>query len=135
MDPQDSNKPPVYRRRLEDKLDSRTRPAHDAFRRYSDDVTRLKALLHKDDDEDFDLDAFVRRHYATDKVNVGQRRGREGAIDAGEGGNPQDGAASCPRKSRITFELHPALILEDALLWDFEGQEGAADPLEGFERR
>ena len=74
----------------------------DAFAKYSDDGVRLKKILLKDDA--FDLQDFANRHYTTaEKMNL-----RSANIN--NTSNPQD------RKTRISFEAHPSLIIDDDML-------------------
>ena len=99
-----------------------TRP--DAFSKYSNDVTRLKTLLLKEEDEDFDIDDFSRKHYSTSTVNIkGSVVARSGSlssnhqqeeVNSSKDYNPQDDDCTC--KTRITFEVHPSLILDDIFL-------------------
>ena len=65
----------------------------DAFSKYSNDATRMRYLLFKDN-EDEEIVAYK-------------------DINCNNDSKPQDGASS--RKTRISFELHPTLILEDLL--------------------
>ena len=69
---------------------------HDAFAKYSDDAVRLKTLTLSTGD-DFNLHDFANRHYATQRVNLSEDR-------------------PIPRKTRISFELHPSLVLLDGLM-------------------
>ncbi len=92
----------------------------DAFSKYSDDATRLRALLLIDDDEEFDLRDFAERHYGTGRaVNIeedhggGEDRARK-RINSSRECNPQDDG--CQRKTRISFEVHPSLMLDDIFL-------------------
>ena len=63
----------------------------DAFSNYSNDTTRMRYLLFKEDEDVQD-----------------QEKAR---INSSKECNPQDD--TCERKKRLSFELHPDLILED----------------------
>lgn len=102
----------------------------DAFQKYSNDVTRLKKLLLKEDDDEFDVHDFARRHYVTDAaVNLAgssrevPTRLEGSAIDQDQGGKEEQVA---DRKTRISFELHPALLM-DEILADVYGPDDAQD--------
>ncbi len=89
----------------------------DLFSKYSDDTTRLKKLLLKDDDDEFDLEDFAGRHYVTSSaVNVSRSASTsdgqsQGQVNSSRECNPQDDA--CARKTRLTCEVHPSLLLDD----------------------
>ena len=75
-------------------------PADDAFAKYSNDGVRLKRILLKDDN--FDLQDFASRHFITaEKMNL--------ATNNNDTSSPQD------RKTRISFEAHPSLIIDEML--------------------
>ena len=79
----------------------------DAFSKYSNDAIRLKTILLKDDT--FDLHEFAGRNYTSmvQKMNLS-------TVDTSKASNPQDDVEP-PRKTRISFEAHPSLIMEDIL--------------------
>ena len=79
----------------------------DAFSKYSNDAIRLKTILLKDDT--FDLHEFASRNYTStvQKMNLS-------TVDTSKASNPQDDVEP-PRKTRISFEAHPSLIMEDIL--------------------
>mmetsp|Transcript_6343 Transcript_6343/g.15788 ORF Transcript_6343/g.15788 Transcript_6343/m.15788 type:complete len:153 (-) Transcript_6343:209-667(-) len=119
-------------------LKSSARP--DAFQKYSNDAVRMKRLLLKEDDDEFDVRDFARRHYITDAaINLpqdgisrvvrsevptssGASRGGSSAIDDRGGKEEQ----VVDRKTRISFELHPALLFEE-ILEDLYGPDDAQD--------
>mmetsp|Transcript_11981 Transcript_11981/g.25918 ORF Transcript_11981/g.25918 Transcript_11981/m.25918 type:complete len:146 (+) Transcript_11981:1-438(+) len=108
-----------------------TRPTDptDAFSKYSDDATRLRALLLVDDEEEFDLRDFAARHYGTGRAaNIDIKDD----INSSRECNPQDDG--CRRKTRISFEVHPSLILDDIFLELEQEQEQASNDGEGAER-
>ena len=82
-------------------------PQADAFSKYSNDAIRLKTILLKDDT--FDLHGFAGRNYTStvQKMNLS-------TVDTSKASNPQDDVEP-PRKTRISFEAHPSLIMEDIL--------------------
>ena len=72
----------------------------DAFAKYSNDGVRLKRILLKDDN--FDLQDFASRHFTTaEKMNL--------STNNNDASSPQD------RKTRISFEAHPSLIIDEML--------------------
>ena len=84
----------------------------DAFSKYSNDETRLRRLLLKDDDSDsgssgkdpsFNLRDFAQRNYVSTSTQM-----KLSSKD------PQDDTVN-PRKTRISFEVHPSLIMDDML--------------------
>lgn len=84
----------------------------DAFSKYSNDETRLRRLLLKDDDCDsgssgkdpsFNLRDFAQRNYVSTSTQM-----KLSSKD------PQDDTVN-PRKTRISFEVHPSLIMDDML--------------------
>lgn len=85
----------------------------DAFAYYSNDAARLKALLLKNDVDDFDLRGFMNRNFGTGQVNDKVCSTQQDEGDSNKQCNPQDDA--CKRKTRISFELHPTLLLDDLL--------------------
>ena len=91
---------------------SATRPAteqaeiFDAFAFYSNDFRRMKALLGKEEDSQEALAAV------NDSIH-GTNDGRRNVRRRGTGTRPiQEGVT---RKTRISFEVHPSLIIEDLL--------------------
>ena len=80
----------------------------DAFSKYTNDATRLQTLLLKDDN--FDLNEFATKHYVTQHVNVSSTDPT--SVDC----NPQDqDTIRVKRKTRISWELHPSLILDEMM--------------------
>lgn len=82
----------------------------DAFSKYSNDATRLRRLLLKDDDSgssgkdpSFNLRDFAQRNYVSTSTQM-----KLSSKD------PQDDIVN-PRKTRISFEVHPSLIMDDML--------------------
>jgi len=81
----------------------------DAFSKYTNDATRLQTLLLKDDDN-FDLNEFASRHFITQHVNISSTDPT--SVDC----NPQDqDTIRVKRKTRISWELHPSLILDEMM--------------------
>ena len=81
----------------------------DGFTKYTNDATRLQSLLLCTGD--FNLQAFANKHYATQMKNLSDATPQSRAAS-----NPQDddGAPSV-RKTRISFELHPSIFMEELL--------------------
>ena len=81
-------------------MKSTSSPVDDAFAKYSNDGVRLKRILLKDDN--FDLQDFASRHFTTaEKMNL--------STNNNDASSPQD------RKTRISFEAHPSLIIDEML--------------------
>jgi hypothetical protein len=80
----------------------------DAFSKYTNDATRLQTLLLKDDN--FNLNEFATKHYTTPHVNISSTDPT--SVDC----NPQDqDTIRVKRKTRISWELHPSLILDEMM--------------------
>eukprot|EP00984_Skeletonema_dohrnii_P021975 scaffold11092_cov66-Skeletonema_dohrnii-CCMP3373.AAC.3 len=121
-------------------------PEQDAFSRYSSDLFRIKALLlcSEDDEVDDDLEAVG-------KINeIFRSAGMSELLDINRLGNANDDDASSKRrrgntsrpiqqgysrKTRISFELHPHLLLHDMFAeLDLVGNvEAVSDDEEEFE--
>ena len=98
---QTSPLPQVYKimTKLGDNPEPKAPRVDDAFAKYSNDVIRLKTILLKDDG--FDLQEFASRNYTTaEKMNLSSNNAA---------------SKSSPRKTRISFEAHPSLIIDDML--------------------
>ena len=91
----------------------------DAFAFYSNDFRRMKALLGKEEDSQEALAAV------NDSIH-GTNDGRRNVRRRGTGTRPiQEGVT---RKTRISFEVHPSLIIEDLLFAeDANLSDGLAD--------
>ena len=87
----------------------------DAFAYYSDDAVRMRALLMKKQTLDEDSRAEPARADADAAGWAGAARTsalpRKEALDAG----PRAADEARPRKTKISFELHPGLMFEDFL--------------------
>ena len=108
----------------------------DAFQYYSSDLLRLKTLLFSSDQDDDELSALA-------AVNEVLRRAGLSTLTANRISNDKDKGASnskrrrgnnsqaikqihqkdsrTPRKTRLTWELHPSLLLHD--LYDDDGED------------
>jgi hypothetical protein len=104
----------------------------DAFSRYSSDFVRMKSLLlHEEEDDgseyddDLDLDALARINQAlrsvglSNVVKLNQDKRRRGNNSAPIKQGPPE------RKTRLTWELHPDLLLHD-LIEEFEALDNGA---------
>jgi nitrate reductase alpha subunit len=102
----------------------------DAFSRYSNDFIRMKSLLlHEEEDDDSeyddDLDALARINQAlrsvglSNVVKLNQDKRRRGNNSAPIKQGPPE------RKTRLTWELHPDLLLHD-LIEEFEALDNGA---------
>ena len=88
----------------------------DAFSKYSNDATRLRRLLLKDDesgdkDPTFNLQDFAQRNYVS---AANQMKLSTSEVETSKSCNPQDDTGN-QRKTRISFEVHPSLILDDMM--------------------
>ena len=101
----------------------------DAFSKYSNDTTRIRTLLLKNDDEEFDVQAFATKHYVstTTQMNLLSKT-TPTTVNASSVSDSNDQEVGVPRKTRISFELHPSLIMDDMLedLWATVGGEGTS---------
>ena len=104
-------------------------PQDDAFSRYSSDFVRMKSiLLNVDEDDgsehDDDLDALARINRAlssaglSNVVNLNRDKRRRGNNSASIRQGPE-------RKTRLTWELHPDLLLHD-LIEEFEALDNGS---------
>lgn len=82
----------------------------DAFSRYSNNIVRMKTLLLMDDGDD---DVNLESYFSTTVL-----RARFGATINAQGN------ASTERKTRLSFEVHPTLLLWDDLNSLFEEEAG-----------
>eukprot|EP00985_Skeletonema_marinoi_P000699 scaffold246_cov181-Skeletonema_marinoi.AAC.1 len=121
---QDGGDRPTKPHRVGGETTAQQEPEPDAFSRYSSDLYRMKALLlcSEDDEGDDDLEAVG-------KINgILRSAGLSDLLDTNRLGNADDeddsskrrrGNDSQPiqqghsRKTRISFELHPHLLLHD----------------------
>ena len=102
----------------------------DAFSKYSNDTTRIRTLLLKNDDEEFDMQAFATKHYVstTTQMNLLSKTTPTTANASSVSDSDDQEVPSVPRKTRISYELHPSLIMDDMLedLWATVGGEGTS---------
>eukprot|EP00984_Skeletonema_dohrnii_P000779 scaffold223_cov96-Skeletonema_dohrnii-CCMP3373.AAC.12 len=126
MKQQDGGDRPTKPHRVEGEgeTSAQQQPEQDAFSRYSSDLFRIKALLlcSEDNEGDDDLEAVG-------KINeIFRSAGMSELLDINRLGNGNDDDASSKRrrgntsrpiqqgysrKTRISFELHPHLLLHD----------------------
>ncbi len=108
-------------------------PQQDAFSRYSNDLLRLKAILLFDEDEDVagdkvddDLDYLTTINRALSSVGLRNLHRSQGQIHGNEdedvskpkrrrGNHSRPLHQSCQRKTRLSWEAHPSLLLHDML--------------------
>ena len=97
-----------------------SKPKFDAFQYYSSDLLRLKTLLLSPDQDDDELstlaelnrilrgaglsDITAKNHASKDATNKNKRR---------RGNNSRPTNAGTQRKTRLSWELHPSLLLHD----------------------
>ena len=90
----------------------------DAFAKYSNDATRLKTLLLRENDKTFDVNHFSRKHYITGSVNIngGNALSRSSSTQTSTTENCEQTTEKREariRKTKISFELHPSLIIDE----------------------
>ena len=94
----------------------------DAFQYYSSNLLRLKTLLLSDEEDDDELNALAAvngalrsaglsdiaaDHHVTNREDASKRR-------RGNGSRPiKQKESGTPRKTRLSWELHPSLLLHD----------------------
>lgn len=100
----------------------------DAFSRYSNDLLRMKAILLFSEDEDAervddDLDslAVINRALSSmgiSNIDLNQGQGQGNADDSKRrrGNHSRPIQQGNQRKTRLTWELHPSLLLHDVIL-------------------
>lgn len=102
----------------------------DAFSRYSSDLHRLKAILLFDEDEDDNRDqadddlaslATINRALSSAglsnlNLNQGHGRGNEDASKRRRGNHSRPLQQSNQRKTRLSWEAHPSLLLHEMML-------------------
>eukprot|EP00584_Thalassiosira_punctigera_P004989 CAMPEP_0172533212 /NCGR_PEP_ID=MMETSP1067-20121228/5999_1 /TAXON_ID=265564 ORGANISM="Thalassiosira punctigera, Strain Tpunct2005C2" /NCGR_SAMPLE_ID=MMETSP1067 /ASSEMBLY_ACC=CAM_ASM_000444 /LENGTH=141 /DNA_ID=CAMNT_0013317827 /DNA_START=130 /DNA_END=555 /DNA_ORIENTATION=+ len=74
-----------------------------AFDKYSDDVARMRRILLKREDEEFDVRRFADRHYGLTRL----------AAEFSSDGERVPGDDRRARKTAISFEVCPSLIYDD----------------------
>ena len=101
----------------------------DAFSYYSNDSVRMKRLLMKEDDETVGADS---RQAVSDVSASGNEDSNDASSDRSREPDAKPIQEGTRRKTRISFEVHPSLLLdelEDALY----PEEMADVPLRGFD--
>jgi hypothetical protein len=98
----------------------------DAFSRYSNDLLRMKAILLFSEDEDVDrgdddLDSLAVINRALSSMgisNIDLNQGQGNADDSKRrrGNHSRPIQQGNQRKTRMTWELHPSLLLHDVML-------------------
>ncbi len=110
-----------------------TQQDQDAFSRYSNDLLRMKAILLLSEDEDDvdqgddDLESLAAINRALSSIGISNLDLNQGQ-DHGDASKRRRGNHSRPiqqgnqRKTRISWELHPSLLLHD-LMSELEAEE------------
>jgi len=106
----------------------------DAFSYYSSDLIRLKTLLLSDDDchdDDDDLSAMTAVNNALRSAGLNTLRSNNNQVDDDASSKRRRGNNSLPieqqqqqqqqRKTRLSWELHPSLLLHE--LYDLPGED------------
>ena len=112
------------------------KPKVDAFTKYSSNLIRMKELLllghdsNEDDDEDLNYLAPLNdalRHASISISRQNNNNNNNNGVDAskrrrGNDSRPiaQQGLLDVERKTRLSFELHPSLLLHDLMYQDVE---------------
>jgi hypothetical protein len=112
------------------------KPKVDAFTKYSSNLIRMKELLllghdsNEDDDEDLNYLAPLNdalRHASISISRQNNNNNNNNGVDASKRrrGNdsrpiPQQGFLDIERKTRLSFELHPSLLLHDLMYHDVD---------------
>jgi hypothetical protein len=111
------------------------KPKVDAFTKYSSNLIRMRELLllgddSNDDDDDEDLDYLAPLNdalrHASISGQVDSRNNNGGDASKRQRGNdsrpiPQQGFLDdLERKTRLSFELHPSLLLHDLIYQDVD---------------
>ncbi|KAK1742335.1 hypothetical protein QTG54_006900 [Skeletonema marinoi] len=99
-----------------------SKPRVDAFAKYSSNLIRMKELLLLGDDDD-DLDYLASLNEALRHASIGDHAARNRNNHAGDASKRRKGNNSQPvkqqgfleRKTRVSFELHPSLLLHDLI--------------------
>ena len=108
----------------------------DAFTKYSSNLIRMKELLllsdNNEEGEEDDLDYLASLNYALRYASISDRGQQIGRNNHGDAAcKRRKGNNSCPitqdgqggfleRKTRISFELHPSLLLHDLMNLDVD---------------
>ncbi len=100
----------------------------DSFQYYSSDLLRLKTLLLNSDREDDELDSLAAVNNALRNAGLSDISANSVSKDAskrrrGNNSQPieQEEPRTPPRKTRLSWELHPSMILHD--LYDQAGED------------
>src|SRR5210317_1053601 len=101
----------------------------DAFSYYSSDLIRLKTLLLSDDDDhdDDDLSAMTAVNNALRSAGLNTLRSNNNQVNDDASSKRRRGNNSLPieqqqqRKTRLSWELHPSLLLHE--LYDLPGED------------
>ena len=99
----------------------------DAFSYYSSDLIRLKTLLLSDDDDhnDDDLSATTAVNNALRSAGLNTLRGNNNQVNDASSkrrrGNNSLPIEQQQRKTRLSWELHPSLLLHE--LYDLPGED------------
>ncbi len=111
--------------------DAASKPKVDAFTKYSSNLIRMKELLllgdetNRDDDEDLGYLATLNEalRHASISGQVDGRNNNSGDASKRRRGNdprpiPQQGFLDFERNTRLSFKLHPSLLLHDLIHQD-----------------
>jgi len=105
------------------------KPKVDAFTKYSSNLIRMKELLLLGDDsnKDEDLNYLAPLNDALRRASISISHNNDNGVDTSKrrrGNNsrpiPQQGFLDVERKTRLSFELHPSLLLHDLMNQDVD---------------
>ena len=87
----------------------------DAFQYYSSDLLRLKTILLSDDEDDDELNALAAVNDALRSAGLSDIAAKDASKRRrGNSSQPiKQEDAGTPRKTRLSWELHPSLLLHD----------------------
>eukprot|EP00984_Skeletonema_dohrnii_P017786 scaffold8168_cov85-Skeletonema_dohrnii-CCMP3373.AAC.1 len=87
----------------------------DAFQHYSSDLLRLRTLLLSDDEDDDELNALAAVNDALRSAGLSDIAAKDASKRRrGNGSQPiKQKESGSPRKTRLSWELHPSLLLHD----------------------
>jgi recombinational DNA repair protein (RecF pathway) len=113
-----------YSASLMKQITGEDKPEKDAFQFYSSDLQRLKTLILGSDEDDDELNALaavndVLRRNGLSGLTASHASEDEDASKRRRGNNSQaikqqqNESGAPPRKSRLSWEVHPSLLLHD----------------------
>ena len=105
-----------FMRQITGQQQEESKSKFDAFQHYSSDLLRLKTLLlSHDDDDDDELNALAAVNDALRSAGLSDIAAKDASKRRrGNSSQPiKQEDAGTPRKTRLSWELHPSLLLHD----------------------